>query len=57
MWETFDQAAMALTRDGWNRFTCYWWNKMISGRKVWLELEWDARGTALIPVLLQDEIE
>lgn len=51
MWSTLDIAAVALTRDGWKRYTAYSWFKPVGeGRLIWLELEWDPTHTTLIPV-------
>lgn len=54
MWETLDQAAAALTRDGWKRCTAYWWDKAVSGGCITVELEWDRERRYLFPVMHDD---
>ena len=52
MWHSFEEACAALTRDGWKRCTSYWFDKIVSGRKISVELEWQF--DMLVPVLHDD---
>lgn len=53
MWDSLDDAAIALTRDGWERHTAYWWRKTVGNRKIEVELERQSipGGTLFIPLV------
>jgi hypothetical protein len=53
MWQTLNDAAVAMGRDGWKRYTGQLWYKRAGGRTIWAELEWCGGG--YVPVMQDDE--
>lgn len=55
MWTDFSAACDAMVRDGYRRYTSYLFCKRVSGRTIWVELEWI--GGRLFPIQQPDDEE
>jgi hypothetical protein len=54
MWNTFDEAAFGLKSDGYTRVSLYKWSKVVSGRTIYVEIEWRGQAELTLWPVLKD---